>query len=38
MAEPMPDAPYEAPTAEDVELCAGTTETASMFEPVSDPG
>ena len=25
------DEPYEAPLAEDVELCAGTTETAAVL-------
>ena len=35
MPEPDQDIPYAAPTVEDVELCAGTSETASMFQPVS---
>jgi hypothetical protein len=31
MPEPTSDTPYEAPTAEDVELGAGTMETASIL-------
>jgi hypothetical protein len=31
MHDDTSDAPYEAPTAEDVELCAGTMETASIL-------